>query len=255
LRDFATSLRFDFMSQLQDLRRQIAQLQEEKRQWQAEQQELHEDKTQLTQENQKLREDLVKKEAELQALFRKLFGRSSERFTDDVDQLKFAFARSDEVDDAIEGIKQAEQENDSCEAKPGKKRRRREKLPEHLPREVVVIDLPAEEKAGLVCIGEDVTETLVFQRPQLTVIETHYPKYAKPRDPDQGIAQAARQAGLVEGNRYDTSIAAEVVTAIVRLPFADLSPRRPVCRQRLESLSQHAPESAGQCGKTDPAAG
>jgi hypothetical protein len=56
-------------------------------------------------------------------------------------------------------------------------------------------------------------ETLEFERPKLRVRVTKYPKYACPGDAACGIASPERPPGLVEGNRYDTSVAAEVITA------------------------------------------
>jgi transposase len=61
-------------------------------------------------------------------------------------------------------------------------------------------------------IGYDVVETLEFQRPKLQVRVTKYPKYICEHEPACGVAAPARAAGLVEGNRYDSSVAAEVIT-------------------------------------------
>jgi transposase len=103
---------------------------------------------------------------------------------------------------------------------------RNEKLPAHLPRYDVIIDLPDDQK---VCsehgekqlIGYDQTETLEFERPKLKVRVTKYPKYVCPQESECGVLQVPRPEGLVEGNRYDTSVAAEVITAkyAYHLPF------------------------------------
>jgi transposase len=58
----------------------------------------------------------------------------------------------------------------------------------------------------------DKTETLQFERPILKVRVTRYPKYACPEAPGCGIASPERPTGIVEGNKYDTSIAAEIIT-------------------------------------------
>jgi hypothetical protein len=47
----------------------------------------------------------------------------------------------------------------------------------------------------------------------LRVRVTKYPKYACPNQPACGVSQAERPTSLVEGERYDTSIAAEIITA------------------------------------------
>ena len=53
----------------------------------------------------------------------------------------------------------------------------------------------------------DRTETLEFERPQLKVRVTVYPKYACQNQPQCGIASPERPTSIVEGNKYDTSIA------------------------------------------------
>jgi len=98
------------------------------------------------------------------------------------------------------------------------RRRRNEALPAHLPRYEVEARVPEQV---LYCpghgertlIGYDRVETLEFERPKLRVRVTKYPKYACPSDAACGIASPERPPGLVEGNRYDTSVAAEVITA------------------------------------------
>ncbi len=52
-----------------------------------------------------------------------------------------------------------------------------------------------------------------FERPKLRVRVTKYPKFVCSEQPECGVVEPARPASLVEGNRYDTSIAAEIVTA------------------------------------------
>ncbi|RPH76669.1 MAG: hypothetical protein EHM77_08920 [Planctomycetaceae bacterium] len=60
-------------------------------------------------------------------------------------------------------------------------------------------------------IGYDTTETLEFEPPQLRVRVRKYAKYACPQEPTCGVVQAERPVGLVEGNRFDTSLAAEII--------------------------------------------
>jgi transposase len=88
-----------------------------------------------------------------------------------------------------------------------------------LPRYEVTAEVPAEQQRcsehGLKqIIGYDVIERLEFERPKLRVRVTKYPKFACPSHPECGLAQPPRpENALVEGDRYDTSIAAEIVTA------------------------------------------
>jgi len=45
------------------------------------------------------------------------------------------------------------------------------------------------------------------------VRRTGIPKLACPKSPDCKVVEATRPVGLVEGNRYDTSVAAEIMVA------------------------------------------
>jgi transposase len=60
-------------------------------------------------------------------------------------------------------------------------------------------------------VGYDTVETLVFERPRLWVRVRKYAKYVCPSQPECGVTQAQRPAGLVEGDRYDPRVAAEVI--------------------------------------------
>ena len=61
-------------------------------------------------------------------------------------------------------------------------------------------------------IGCDYQETLMFEQPKLWVRRLAIPKFACPGCPACGVAEAVRPKGLVEGNRYDTSVAAQIIT-------------------------------------------
>ena len=89
-----------------------------------------------------------------------------------------------------------------------------------------IVDAPADQKTcpthgERTLIGYDTTETLKLKRPELYVEVTKYPKYACPGESDCGVGQAARLPGLVAGNRFDTSIAAEIINQkyAYHLPF------------------------------------
>jgi len=98
------------------------------------------------------------------------------------------------------------------------KKKRDESLPEHLPRVEKVIEGDESQKhcsshGAREVIGYDLTETLVYKRPELYVLVKKYPKYACPGHPECGVASPERPTSLVEGDRYDTSVAAAVVEA------------------------------------------
>jgi transposase len=99
-----------------------------------------------------------------------------------------------------------------------KKKPRNESLPSHLERVEQIVEAPEQMKhcpqhGERKIIDYDVTETLMRDPPRLWVLRKKYPKYACPTDPSCGIASPERPTSLVEGNRYDTSIAAAVIEA------------------------------------------
>jgi len=166
----------------------------------------------LTEENEELN-------LTIQKLLARLYGHHRERF-DDPGQGKFKFGDDAAVQDGLaDAAAEAEkiiQEYTVRRALRKKTKPRDEKLPAHLPRYEVVADAPAADQQCMqhgerAVVGFDLTETLEFERPKLRVRVTKYPKYVCPGYPDCGLAQAERPASLVEGNRYDTSIATEIV--------------------------------------------
>ncbi len=153
-------------------------------------------------------------------LLQRAFRRRSERYLTDPSQLTLDFGDSDDVSDAAAGLSQAVEEAERTikeHTRRVPRKTRNEKLPEHLQRRVVIADMPEEMKNCLkhgprTLIGYDTTEKLVFKRPELYVIETKYPKYICEASPECGVGSPERPTGLVEGDRYDTSVAAEVLT-------------------------------------------
>ena len=220
------------MSELTELRRRFAQLQQQNAALTADNEQLARDNerflndaksaaaqvSDLQRENTDLRTQLQHSRDELAALIRRIFGRTSERYHGDAaGQLLLAFDSEDDIEDARAGILQALEEHREQEAGRRQTRRRRrsagELFPDHLPRREVVIDLSDEEKEGLQRIGEDITETLHFRRPVLHVVRKIFPKYVRPEEPAAGVLQAPRPPSLIAGDRYETSIAAELITA------------------------------------------
>jgi transposase len=99
-----------------------------------------------------------------------------------------------------------------------KKKPRNESLPSHLRREEQLVAGDATQQTcsthgERTIIGYDTTETLVHQRPALYVLVKKYPKYACAGHPACGIESPERPTSLVEGDRYDTSVAATIVEA------------------------------------------
>ena len=161
-------------------------------------------------------------ELALVELLQRAFRRRSERYINNPNQLRLDFKGTDDGADAAEGLAQAVEESGQpvkahTRRPPGRKPRS-EALPDHLPRYEVEANPPEDVKhcprhGERMLIGYDAVETLEFERPKLRVRVTKYPKYACNGHAQCGVASVERPTGLVEGDRYDTSVAAEIITA------------------------------------------
>ena len=156
------------------------------------------------------------RDAALQLAFRKKI----ERYLPDPQQFVLDFGDSPEVVDAAEGIADAAIETIAGyeRRKQATEKARSEQLPAHLPRYEVKLDVPEHQKTCAThgerqVIGYDWQETLEVVPPKLVVRRTGIPKLACPKAPECGVVEAPRPVGLVEGNRYDTSVAAEIMVA------------------------------------------
>lgn len=182
----------------------------------------------LDKTREQLAEEITELKLTVQKLLDRLYGRRSEKAIDDPNQSRLDFGDDEDteaVEEALaEAIHEAEQvieEAESRRKKRRKKRPRNQQLPAHLPRYEVIVDLPESEKAGKVLVGYDVVETLELERAVLRVRQTKYAKYAEPQTPSAGISSPERPVGLVDGNRFDTSIGVEILASrfFYHLPY------------------------------------
>jgi transposase len=174
------------------------------------------------------RDDVIKQlEAKLEAaekdylkLWQERFAAKSERYVDTPDQLRIDFGDTDNAADAANGLADATEEADVIpEHKRRKRKKRDESLPAHLPRIHIIEDVADAdkqcdthgEKTQLPELMWDVVEKLVFVPGTLHVEVRKYPKYACQSESECGIASAERPTGIVEGDKYDTSIATEIL--------------------------------------------
>lgn len=188
----------------------------------------------LKHHNDKLQEKNSELELKVEKLLQQLFGRKSERRVDGAGQLMLDLGEeaTPEVVRALEeAIREAEQvvadaEQSKKHRSPNRPRREDRKFPEHLPRYERIIDLPEDVCEGLKFIGYDEVETLEWVRPELRVRINKYAKYAAPADAidtdrKSAVVSPQRPTGLVEGERFDSSIGVEVVAwkYFYHLPF------------------------------------
>jgi transposase len=181
----------------------------------------------------KQEQKLAAQQLEINRLIQQAFGRRSERYLESPQQLKIDFGGGPEVTDATDGLQQAVDEKQLADeavaataevpstrpaAPPKTKKKRDESLPANLPRIEKIVDVPESDKTcathgGKTLIGYDVRESLVYIPPQLEIRVTKFPKYACPNQPECKVTHAERPESLIEGDRYDTSVAAEIITA------------------------------------------
>src|SRR6056297_2150812 len=89
---------------------------------------------------------------ELNLYRRKLFGRSSERHVDDPSQLRL-FGAGDDAQKPEEAAAD-DGEPESGRPKPRRRKKKAEKLPEHLKRKIIELDVSADERNCSCCGGE-----------------------------------------------------------------------------------------------------
>ena len=180
----------------------------------------------LHRQNQELEREKQELQLAFAELLQRAFRRRSERYLENPDQLRIDFGNDEAAADAAAGLSEAIDESQAAVATEQTVREhtrrkrlkpRQDRLPEHLPRYEVEASAPDEVKhcplhGERKLIGYDLLETLEFERPKLRVRVTKFPKYACDNQPLCGVASPERPTGLVEGNRYDTSVAAEVIT-------------------------------------------
>lgn len=170
--------------------------------------------------NRQLEERIVRLEKDYLKLWRERFGRRSERYIAAPDQLRLDFGDTPDAADAADGLADAVEEAGLVTAH---KRRPSQKksfaLPSHFPRVIEVIDV-AEEAKECSEHGEkqllpesmwDVREKLVVVPPKYEVHVRKYKAYACQGQPECGITSPQRPEGIVEGDKYDTTVGAQII--------------------------------------------
>lgn len=147
-------------------------------------------------------------------LLRQIFGKKSERVADvNQEQLKF---------DDFEALSQQKTETQTIPSHERKKRTSTGedtiKLPDDLPVETTVIDIPEEEKVcketgvALKKIGEEVSHKLAYRPGSYFLKRIVRPKYAHPRQEEKGIITAPMPDSILPKCRADESLLADIIT-------------------------------------------
>lgn len=147
-------------------------------------------------------------------LLRQIFGKKSERLVDaNPEQLK------------LDGFESANTETSKTQTIPSHERKTRIRtgvdtirLPDDLPVETVIIDLPEEEKIcketgiPLQKIGEEVSHKLAHRPGSFFLKRIVRPKYAHPQQEEKGVMIAPMPDTLLPKCRADDSLIAEIAT-------------------------------------------
>lgn len=174
-------------------------------------------KTQLAERDQQILEcgqKIIHLEEQLGWLKRQIFGKKSERIIDaNPEQLKF---------DGFEGENSQKTEMQKIPAHERKKRSSTGedtiKLPDDLPIETTVIDIPEEEKicqetgGSLQKIGEEVSHKLAYRPGSYFLKKIIRPKYAHPEQEEKGVITAPMPESLLPKCRADESLLADIIT-------------------------------------------
>lgn len=128
----------------------------------------------LTQELKASREETAYLKQELATLKKLIFGTKSERYKNEDESSQLHLFVEDTLPQEEEVVTETITYKRNKRSHPG-----RNKLPDHLPVEEVVIEVE-EDTSGLKKIGEEVTETLKYTKASLVKVRTIRPKYEKP---------------------------------------------------------------------------
>ena len=169
-------------------------------------------------------------EEQLTWLKRQIFGKRSEKIVSDLSSEQLQF----------DGFVPPDQKDTQTQSVPAHERRKPKRLgqdviqlPEDLPVETIVLDIPEEEKVcretgiALVKIGETVTYKLAHRSGSYYLKAFVRPKYAYPQKEEAGIFTALMPDGIIPKCRADESLLAEIATK----KFADHLPLYRIAEQ------------------------
>jgi transposase len=179
----------------------------------------------LTDERDRLLKRVAVLEAANNRLVDMLWGRRSERRRESPDQQYLDFGDgpdeppSEEEQEIIEAQAKADAASDlellrRLEARRKarrEKKRRQEEFPPDIERRERTLDLSEEEKQGLKCIGEKVTQRMRFEKAHMYVEVIKRPQYVVPDRPEEGVRSVPPPLSIVEGCRYDFSVVAAIL--------------------------------------------
>jgi transposase len=167
----------------------------------------------LTQELKASKEETAYLKQELAILKKLIFGTKSERYKNEDESSQLHLFVDGSLQQEEEPVTETITYKRNKRSHPG-----RNKLPEHLPVEEVVIE-PEEDTTGLKKIGEEVTETLKYTKASLVKVRTIRPKYEKPEQ--EGVLIAPIPARALHKCIAEPSLLSHIMVSkfVDHLPF------------------------------------
>ena len=179
--------------------------------------------SQLCNENSSLSNENIVLKEQLDWFRRQIFGQKSEKVIADVNEEQLLL-------EGFEKLKKEEVDALSVGNYKRKKNKRKGQdaiqIPENLPVETTIIDIPEDEKfcretgKPLVKIGEEVSHKLAHKPGSFYIKEIIRPKYVFPKGSEEGIRCADLPDAILSRCRADESLLAEIFVK----KFADHSP-------------------------------
>ena len=168
---------------------------------------------------------------------RQIFGKRSEREVSDLNSSQLLF-------EGFESATHKEEEKKTVAAherkKPNRNGQDKITLPDDLPVETTVLDIPDEQKIcqetgeSLVQIDEEVSHKLAHKPGSYYIKEIIRPKYAHPKKEENGILTADLPESLLPKCRADESLLAEIITK----KFADhRAPRTLISEEQIKGAA------------------
>jgi transposase len=170
---------------------------------------------QLQIENEFLRNENLCLKEQLAWFKRQIFGKRSERIVSDLNslQLKFeGFENSNPKEDQKKTVSSHERR------KPNRDGQDKITLPDDLPVQTTILDIPDEQKIcqetgePLVQIGVEISHKLAHKSGSYYIKEIIRPKYAHPKKEENGILTSPMPDSLLPKCRADESLLAEIIT-------------------------------------------
>ncbi len=173
----------------------------------------------LTQENEALKRELLTLKEHLNWLNKQLFGKRSERHVEPSSgqQLYLPGFEPPPIED-VEKHEVAGHTRTRKKRKPKNDGSNGLLIPDNIPVERTVIDLPEKDKVcpetgqPLVKIGEEISRKLAISPSHYLVKEYVRIKYANPQQEEQGVITPPLQEGFLPRSRLDESLLAEIIT-------------------------------------------